>query len=269
MEKMTSIPTDYLGFLQTSVPAFWEMKTALMRVQTLKSLDEFYAYILTEGKKSKSQLFQDTFVDFVFLKSTNKRFLEFGATNGLELSNTFMLENQRGWSGVLAEPDPQWHNALQTNRPNATITSDCIYSRSGEKLQFISSAVGVLSSLKNHAQDDANGPLAGNAKERLSKFKEIEVTTISLNDVFEKYFDGQPIEYMSVDTEGSEYEILSNFNFQKYHPSIVTVEHNYTDSQIKLDELFTKNGYVRIFSDLTNFDAWYVLIDLAKTRGLI
>ena len=95
------------------------------------------------------------------------------------------------------------------------------------------------------------------------------MTTISLNDVFEKYFDGQPIEYMSVDTEGSEYEILSNFNFQKYHPSIVTVEHNYTDSQIKLDELFTKNGYVRIFSDLTNFDAWYVLIDLAKSRGLI
>lgn len=269
MDKMTSIPTDYLDFLQTSVPTFWETKTALMRLQTVKLLREFYAYILIEGNSSHSQLFQDTFVDFIFGKEKNKKFLEFGATNGVELSNTFMLEAERGWQGVLAEPDPQWHDALLRNRPKAKIISDCIYRHSGEKMRFISSSMGVLSSLKTHAQDDANGPLRGNSKERLRNYKEIDVITISLNDVFEKYFNGESIEYMSVDTEGSEYEILSNFNFQKYHPSIVTVEHNYTDSQVKLDKLFANNGYIRIFSELTNFDAWYVSIDLAEKRGFI
>jgi hypothetical protein len=74
---------------------------------------------------------------------------------------------------------------------------------------------------------------------------------------------------MSVDTEGSEYEILSNFDFQKYHTLIVTVEHNITDSQAKLDRLFANNGYIRIFAELTNFDAWYVSNDLAKNRGFI
>lgn len=269
MEKMTSIPTDYLSFLQTSVPTFWEMKTALMRLQTIKLLDEFYAFVLTEGGASHSQLFQDTFVDFMFLKEKSMRFLEFGATNGVELSNTFMLETQRGWHGVLAEPDPQWHDSLLRNRPKAKIITDCIYNRSGEKMRFISSSVGVLSSLKNHSQDDANGPLAGNSKERLKSYNEIDVMTISLNDVFEEYFNGESIEYMSVDTEGSEFEILSSFNFQKYHPSIITVEHNYTDSQMKLDTLFANNGYIRIFSELTNFDAWYVLKDMAQKRGLI
>ena len=95
------------------------------------------------------------------------------------------------------------------------------------------------------------------------------MTTISLNDVFETFFNGKPIEYMSVDTEGSEYKILSSFDFEKYRPSIVTVEHNYTDSQAKLNQLFASHGYVRVFAELTNFDAWYVLEGLARDRNLI
>ncbi len=180
-----------------------------------------------------------------------------------------MLETERGWRGVLAEPDPQWHDALIKNRPDAKIVTDCIYSQSGQKMPFISSAAGVLSSLKAHAQDDANGPLAGNAKLRLDKYNQVEVTTISLNDVFENFFNGEPIEYMSVDTEGSEHKILSAFNFNKYHPSVVTVEHNYTEAQTKLDQLFTSNGCIRIFSELTNFDAWYVLKEVARKRKLV
>jgi FkbM family methyltransferase len=81
-------------------------------------------------------------------------------------------------------------------------------------MRFISSSAGVLSSLKTHSQDDANSPMRGNSEDRLRNYKEIDVMTISLNDVFEKYFNGEPIEYISVDTEGSEYEILSTFNFQ-------------------------------------------------------
>ncbi len=269
METTVLIPKDYLHFLRTSVPSLWEMKTALMRLNTVKGLVEFYTKVLSEGGKSQSQLFQDLFVDYVFEKKRDKQFLEFGATNGFELSNSWMLETERGWRGVLAEPDPQWYQALVKNRPNSKVISDCIYSRSGEKMRFISSATGALSGLKIHAEDDANGPLAGNTRERLKNYQEIDVMTISLNDVFEDYFNGNSIDYMSVDTEGSEFEILSNFNFKKYHPSVVTVEHNYTDAQVRLDDLFTHHGYCRIFAELTNFDAWYVLSELAEKRQLI
>ena len=68
--------------------------------------------------------------------------------------------------------------------------------------------------------------------------------TISLNDVFVKYFNGERIDYMSVDTEGSEFLILSNFNFGKYGPKVVTVEHNFTSSEKKLDALFKENKYI-------------------------
>jgi hypothetical protein len=173
MQTTISIPKDYLDFLHTSVPPFWEMKTALMRLKTVKRLAEFYAQVLSDGGYSQSQLFQDIFVDFVFEKQKNKTFLEFGATDGFELSNSWMLEKERGWRGVLAEPDPQWHETLRSNRPNARVIPDCIYSRSGEKMKFIQSSVGVLSSLKNYAQHDANGPLAGNARERLKNMRKL------------------------------------------------------------------------------------------------
>lgn len=269
MKTAVSLPKDYLEFLRTSVPPFLEMKTALLRLDTIKGLREFYAAVLSAGKNSHSQIFQDLFVDFVFQQEREKTFLEFGATNGIEYSNSLMLEKERGWRGVLAEPDPQWREELTKNRPNSKIITDCVYSKSGEKMQFISSSIAVLSSLKTHARDDASGPLAENAKARFRDYREIDVLTISLNDVFENYLNGKPIEYMSVDTEGSELEILSHFDWEKYHPSVVTVEHNFTDSQGRLDELFSNNGYVRIFSLFTDVDAWYVLRDLAEKRDLI
>ena len=52
-------------------------------------------------KNIKSQLYQDVFASFIIGNKFDKTFLEFGATNGLDLSNTFMLESSFGWKGVL------------------------------------------------------------------------------------------------------------------------------------------------------------------------
>ena len=101
--------------------------------------------------------------------------------------------------------------------------------------------------------------MPGNTKARNASGYKCEVDTISLNDVISKYFDGTKIDYMSVDTEGSELLILKHFDFSKYAPKVVTVEHNFTDSEKELDELFAKHNYCRFFKEFTQFDAWYVL----------
>ena len=264
-----NIEKKYLEFLQTSVPDFWRMKTALKRLDTVKLLPEFFMHLFKHYKISHSQLYQDLFVDFVYKSQKNLKFLEFGATNGVELSNSLMLESERGWSGLLAEPDPQWHDALIKNRKNTSITFECIFSESNKVMKFLSSHEGVFSSLKDFSQEDANGPLAGNAKVRMQSYEEIDVKTISLNDVHEKFFDARPIDYISVDTEGSELEILKSFNFEKYGPGVFTIEHNFTANQPLIDELLQQNDYVRIFAELSVFDAWYVRKDIANSRGFI
>ena len=100
--------------------------------------------------------------------------------------------------------------------------------------------------------------LPENTYARNKNGKNFEVETISLNEVIKNEFNDVSPSYISVDTEGSEFEILNAFNFSKYHPVVFTVEHNFTELQNKIDKLMFQNGYLRVFRHLTAFDAWYV-----------
>ena len=220
-------------------------------------LIDFIKFIKVNKKKIRSQLYQDIFASFVVNDKFNKSYLEFGATNGIDLSNTYILENEFSWSGSLAEPDQNWIDDLRKNRPNSNIISKCIWSTSGKKLNFFSSNTHVLSSLDDFKYSDINS-MPGNTAARVKEGKNYQVETISLNDVIFNYFDGKTPSYISIDTEGSEFEILNSFDFTKYQPIIFTIEHNFTDLQKKIDDLMKKNNYSRIFRDLTLFDAWYV-----------
>jgi FkbM family methyltransferase len=208
-------------------------------------------------KNIKSQLYQDMFASFVIGDKSDKTFFEFGATNGIDLSNSYTLEKYLNWKGVLSEPSPQWHDELKKNRPDTNIVSDCIWSESNKELNFFVSDVGVLSSLEDFKESDKIS-MPGNTQERLKGGKNIIVKTISLNDIMEKQFNSKTPSYISVDTEGSEYEILKVFNFKKFRPIVFTIEHNFTELQLKIDELMKLNDYVRVFKKITAFDAWYI-----------
>ena len=212
-------------------------------------------------KDIKSQLYQDMFASFVIGDKFDKTFLEFGATNGIDLSNSYTLEKYLKWNGVLSEPSPQWHDALKKNRPYTNIISECVWSESNKELNFFVSDVGVLSSLEDFKESDKIS-MPGNTKARLKNGKNIIVKTVSLNDIIEKQFNSKTPSYVSIDTEGSEYEILKNFNFKKYRPLVFTIEHNFTELQLKIDELMHLNEYIRVFKSLTAFDAWYVTKDI-------
>ena len=205
----------------------------------------------------KSQLYQDMFASFIIGDKFEKTFFEFGATNGIDLSNSYTLERYLNWRGVLSEPSPQWHDELKKNRPYTNIISECIWSESNKELNFFVSDVGVLSSLENFKESDKIS-MPGNTQARVKNGKNIIVKTISLNDAIEEQFNSKSPSYISIDTEGSEYEILKNFNFKKYKPLVFTIEHNFTELQLKIDKLMYSNDYIRVFKSLTTFDAWYV-----------
>ena len=245
-----------IKFEKQQLPFFWDLTNKIDDFDDI--LLEFYIYLLKHRKLSKAQLFQDLFVQFIHGDKSNGTFLEFGATDGVSLSNSVLLEDKFGWSGVLAEPSPQWHSKLFENRPNSTVITECIYSETGKKLDFFVSDSGVLSTLNEFRESDISS-MPGNTQARNASGYNCEVETISLNDVILKYFDGAKIDYMSVDTEGSELLILKQFDFSSYAPKVVTVEHNFTDAEKELDELFFRNNYQRFFKGFTQFDAWYVL----------
>jgi hypothetical protein len=84
------------------------------------------------------------------------------------------------------------------------------------------------------------------------------VDTISLNDLLKKYNAPNIIDYISIDTEGSELDILNNFDFNSYQFRVITCEHNYSSNRDKIYNLLSNNGYKRVMSDISQFDDWYI-----------
>ncbi len=70
------------------------------------------------------------------------------------------------------------------------------------------------------------------------------------------------IDYLSIDTEGSEFDILNAFDFGEYSFRVITCEHNYTEKRLLIHDLLKKNGYKRVFEEISLFDDWYVNITL-------
>jgi FkbM family methyltransferase len=201
-------------------------------------------------RQSRSQLGQDILALTVSGLDKPGFFVEFGASDGVALSNSHMLEKHFGWTGVLCEPSTAWHEALKQNR-SCIIDTRCVYSVSGEKISFSENYLGELSAITAYAEPNASGIL----KRTTSSY---EVETISLLDLLKEHNAPKFVDFLSIDTEGSEFEILKNFDFQSYCFGAICVEHNFADTREKIKKLLLANGYVQVHLDLSDFDDWYV-----------
>ena len=196
-----------------------------------------------------SQFGQDLFVLNELNFKKNGFFVEFGATNGINGSNTYLLENKFNWRGILAEPAKIFYDELNKNR-KCFIETNLVWKNSKSRLLFHEDFAGGLSTIKKFIDHDT---------QIRKRNKEYILETISLNDLLVKYNAPKIIDYLSIDTEGSEFDILNNFDFNKYKFRIITCEHNFTPNKNKIHKLLTKNGYVKKHSSLVSFvDDWYV-----------
>jgi FkbM family methyltransferase len=201
-------------------------------------------------ENSKAQSFQDLFVLYSLDEKKNGFFVEFGSTNGVAISNTFLLENEYQWRGILAEPARCWQDLLKANR-NCHIDHRCVWKASGLSLEFNEVNDPELSTINQFSNFD-------NRFEARKQGKKYLVDTISLSDLLDFHDAPRSIDFLSIDTEGSEYEILSAFDFDKYDIGIITVEHNYTVMRQKIYDLLTSKGYARKFDKISQQDDWYV-----------
>lgn len=202
-------------------------------------------------RESKAQFRQDLFVLSECDLKRNGFFVEFGATDGIELSNSYLLEKEFGWDGILAEPARYWHQKLNDNR-NCHIDTNCVWKDTNFTLKFNEVSEPVLSTISSYSSADFH-------KKTRENGKAYDVKTISLIDLLDKYNAPKRIDYLSIDTEGSEYEILSNFDFNRYQFQIITCEHNFTPVREKIFSLLTEMGYKRKYEKISGADDWYVI----------
>jgi len=196
---------------------------------------KFYSYLITNHNQSMTELYQDLFVLFCLDQKVKGKFLEF--TKKYDYSNSLLLEKKFDWEGVLVSQDVGLNKTLDKNRPNCRIIDNYFCFNESQSEHMLSY------------------PLVPD----LQKKKFINQKTFSVNDIFLKYFDESPIDYMSIDVDGSEMKILEELDFKKFAPTIITVKHHFSDHEAMLDILLSQNNYLRFFKEHSQFDAWYVL----------
>lgn len=204
--------------------------------------------------KSYSQLGQDVQVLKFLNNKKNGYFVDIGANDGITLSNTYLLEKNFDWTGICSEPNPQIFNQLLKNRPNSHCNSNAVYSESNQKLLFSITRDSLFSGITEFITL---------YKEKLVNSSTVSVETISLADLLKKFNAPQSIDYLSIDTEGSEFEILKNFPFQEYHFKIIHIEHNFLEPNKSLiQQLLINNNYY--FLEDNKWDATYVYIEASS-----
>jgi FkbM family methyltransferase len=149
-------------------------------------------------------------------------FVDIGAADGIELSNTYALENI-GWNGICVEANTEHFRRLRENR-KCTLVYCAIYSEN-KYVPFRERGWGSSITEKGRKYIEA----------------------ITLKKLFELCNAPKVIDYVSLDIEGAEYEALLGFPFDEYKVKLWTIEHNLAKDKgvlkEKIKDIMIKNGY--------------------------
>jgi FkbM family methyltransferase len=193
------------------------------------------------------------------LNKTAGYFIEAGACDGLSASNTYVLEKELNWKGICVEPNNKWFNELIKNRDaceNVALYSkdgeidfvECNY-RDNDMYTFEDADMKYYSGIKEHIYQQH--------KSVTDKGTIIKKPCMTLENLLDKHETPFIIDYVSLDTEGSEYEILKSFPFNTYPKQIMAFSieeaYNYTRSD-SCCALLNSIGYIEVKNKFSNAD---------------
>jgi FkbM family methyltransferase len=212
---------------------------------------------------SKSQLAQDLFVaSKAALEDWPRYFVEFGATDGLHLSNTHLLETQLGWQGIVAEPARVWHRALRRNR-RCHVDVRCVCAEGQGMVEFLEveadpSDPSLGAELSVLAAFASSGDR--HSEQRQRRGRRYDVPSVGLNELLAQHGAPADMGYLSIDTEGSELSILASLDWSRFRFRAITVEHNYRSPyRDQIQSLLGRQGYRRVMEEVSRWDDWYLL----------
>jgi FkbM family methyltransferase len=224
---------------------------------------DFYNYYIRHRHsvslhESFSQLGQDLWVAFLLnavedrAAGVNRFFVEFGAFDGRTYSNTYFLEKELGWRGLLAEPIPIQFDACRRNR-DCMVDDRCVWIKSGETLTF-----NVVCGANEYGTIEMFDTKDVHAERRVAASAKIEVRTISLKDLLVDRGAPPIVDYLSIDTEGSELAIMNAFDFNAFSFRVISIEHNFGVQRAAINALLMRNGYFRLARSVDYFDYIYL-----------
>jgi len=195
-----------------------------------------------------SQYNQDKYLEEnVFKGYKNGIFVDVGAHDGITMNNTLYFEKYNNWKGINIEPLEQVYDELVKNIPNC-INKKCAISNHIGIVDFISNNgyTEMLSGIKEHYDTRHLQRLKKENQTEGSTTQIIKVDSERLENILEEN-NITVINYLSIDVEGGEYEVIKSINFDKVFIDVIGFEDNYSDSNtISILQYLEGKGYVTL-----------------------
>lgn len=198
-----------------------------------------------------SQAGQDKWVCDKLKNKANGYFIDIGAGDGCTINNSYYLEKELGWTGVCVEANKERFDKLVQNRKCICINK-AIYK---ENILSEFAIGGGIYGIKEALQVP------------IDKYGVDFIESITMSQLMQNNNVPHIIEYISLDTEGNDFNVLLGFPFEEYEVLLWTIEHNaYLDNgflKYKIREIMTKNGYMIVPDksksyDANSFEDWFI-----------
>ena len=186
---------------------------------------------------------QDIYIAGLLGRPGHGTFVDIGANDGVKISNTLYFERELGWSGLAIEPIPAAYEKLKANRNCQTLNA-CISDREGAAEFYEVEGRGqMLSGLVNKYDKQHLRRINRTIKRLGGSVKKTEVECMRIGNALSR-FNIDRIDFLSLDTEGGELDILKDMDFTAVPVRAISVENNYFTFAIR--DYLTSFGFTHM-----------------------
>ncbi|MDZ8239675.1 MAG: FkbM family methyltransferase [Nostoc sp. ChiQUE01a] len=165
-----------------------------------------------------------------YLNFKNGFFIEVGANDGYQQSNTYFLEKILGWRGILVEGIPNLYQKCKRIRTRSSVYNCALVSPqfpdSSIEMHYANLMSVVTGSLKNQ-QSQIQHIQTGLKLQKIEQSYTVKVPAKTLASILDEFPDLPSIDFFSLDVEGYELDVLLGLNLEKYQPKYMLVEARY------------------------------------------
>ena len=184
-----------------------------------------------------SQKGEDSILWEFFKNRRSGTYVDIGAMDGLRNSNTYYFE-KLGWSGMCVEAHPKYAGLCRKNRPGSINIYAAVGSQVKQFTEFCASPFGAASCIK--AINTKR--ICTKNNQNIRELKIIRVPMVTMNFLLQLH-GITSVDYVSVDVEGTEIDVLRGFNLERYKPRLVILEHNFLVNIRNMRKYMHQKGY--------------------------
>ena len=192
-----------------------------------------------------SQDKQDSYLETnVFKGYKNGFYVDVGAHDGVSFNNTLYFEKNNNWTGINIEPIKSVFDKLVINRSDNINLNYAICNNDGETEFYCNTNyTEMISGIKDTFHSKHLERLERENKKMGSTTEVIKVNTRKLETIFDENKVSH-IQYLSIDVEGAEFEVIKSINFDKVFIDVIGFENNYNDASIPIIEYLQNKNFV-------------------------